>query len=179
MSSALTFYFKEIFPTETSFITYLNDYLIFDTTSAIDLTFAQYVYKILYRKYHNSNVQYDTKDDFKSELANVLEDTMKKYQKELKIIDDLMALTKDDYERLSTAIANQSNNPNTKPTDINAPLEYISAQAYTFAKDNKLQAYLRALETVPTKLIDSMLARCKNLFKTIIPKQIFVYTEED
>ena len=179
MSSALTFYFKEIFPTEQSFIDYLSDYVIFNTSTATNLAFAQYVYKILFRKYHNSNVQYDTQDDFKSELANVLEDTMEKYQKQLSLINSAMALTIDDIEKISTALANQSNNPNTKPDDIEAPLEYISAQAYTIAKDNKLQAYLRAIETIPTKLIDSMLARCRNLFKTIIPKQIFVYTDEE
>lgn len=179
MSSALTFYFKEIFPTQQSFIDYLSDFMIFDTSTAENLTFAEYIYKILYRRYHNSNVQYDTKDDFKMELANVLEDTMDSYQKQLKLVKSAMLLTNDDIEKISTALANQSNNPNTKPTDIEAPIEYISAQAYTIAKDNKLQAYLRAIDTIPNKLIDNMLTRCKYLFKTIIPKQIFVYTEEE
>lgn len=179
MSSALTFYFKEIFPTQNDFITFLNEFQVVDTTVAENLTFANYVYKILFRRYHNSNVQYDTPDDFKCDFANILEDNFAKYQRQISLIQSMQQLTEDEIITIGTALVNQANNPNTKPNDPTQPLEYISAQAFTLTKDNKLLAYLRAIQSVPTKLIDELLLRCVNLFKTILPKTVpvFVYDE--
>ena len=122
-------------------------------------------------------MQYDTIEDFECDFANILEDNFNKYKMQVAIIKKAQALTDAELLTISTALANQSNNPNTKPTDINEPLEYISSQAYTISKDNKLQAYLRALSTIPTQLINAMLTRCVNLFKTILPNQIFVYND--
>lgn len=178
MSTAITFYFKEIFPDFVTFNSYLNDYQIVNTTgteNATNYTFAQYVYKILFRRYHNSNVQFDTIEDFKCELANVLEDNFSKYQKQLELLQKLHNMTEKDLITVNTALANNSLNPNTQITDPTQPLDYISAQAYSYTTDNKLLAFMRALENMPTKLIDAMLRRCVNLFKTILPKQIFVY----
>lgn len=180
MSCALTFLFKEIFPTKEDFLNYLTEYNIVENlTSADDENFANYIYKILYRRYANSNVQFDTIEDFKLNFANVLEDNFKKYKQQLRIIQKVQNLTDDELITISTALANQSNNPNTAPDDPTKPLEFISAQAFTLARDNKLQAYLRAVNTIPTQLIDEMLMRCANLFKTLIPNQVFVYENEE
>lgn len=175
MSSALTFYFKNIFPNYQNFEEFLTEYNVVDTSTIENSTFAEYIYKILYRRYHNSNIQYDTIEDFKCDFANVIEDTFSKYQKQVDIIQKMQNLTDKELLTISTAIANTSTNPNTKLADPESPIEYVSAQAYTIAKDNKLQAYLRALESIPTKLIGIMLQRCVNLFKSIIPNQVFVY----
>lgn len=179
MSSALTFYFKEIFQKAKDFTDYITEYEIADLTEEKNLTFATYLYKILFRRFHNSNVQYDTPEDFKCDLANILEDSFNKYQKQLEQIDKVYQLTADELQTINTAIANQSLNPNTKVEDPTQPIDYISAQAFTIARDNKLQAYLRAIANIPTKLIDSMLLRCVNLFKTILPRQVFVYGEKE
>ena len=177
-SSALTFYFKEIYPTFEKFETFLINYNIVDLTDAENLTFAKYMFKILFRRFHNSNIQYDTIEDFECDLANIIEDSFEKYKVQVDLIKKMQKLTDTEILTINTALANQSNNPNTKPTDPTQPLEYISAQAFTIAKDNKVQAYLRALSSVPTKLIDSMLYKCVNLFKTIIPNQVFVYGDK-
>lgn len=181
MSTALTFYFKEIFPNFETFNSYLKQYAIVDTkaeANATNLAFAQYIYKVLFRRYHNSNVQYDTIDDFCCDLANVLEDSFDKYKKQFEIIKKMYELTPDELTTLNTALANNSVNPNTVVEDPTKPLEYISAQAFSYTKDNKVNAFMRALENMPTKLIDSMLRRCVNLFKTILPNQIFVFKEQ-
>ena len=179
MSSALTFYFKNIYPTFEEFKTFLTNQNIVDLTNSENLTFAQYIYKILFRRFHNSNIQYDTIEDFECDFANVLEDNFLKYKRQVELIKTMQNITDADLVTVSTALANQSNNPNTKVEDPTQPLEYISAQAFTIAKDNKIQAYLRALSAIPTQLIDAMLLRCVNLFKTIIPKQIFVYGDKE
>lgn len=178
MSTALTFYFKEIYPNFEAFNNFLTQYQVFDTTSAVNLSFAQYIYKVLYRRYHNSNVQYDTIDDFCCDFANVLEDTIEKYQKQLELIKKMYALTENELLMLNSALANNSLNPNTVVDDPTKPLEYISAQAFSYTNDNKLTAFMRALNNLPSKLIDTMLRRCVNLFKTILPNQIYVYKEQ-
>lgn len=178
MSSAITFYFKEIYPTFDKFQAFLTRENVVDLSDAENLTFAQYIYKILFRRYHNSNIQFDTVEDFECELANVLEDNFAKYKRQVELAKQMQQLTDNEILIISKALANQSNNPNTKPTDPTQPLEYISAQAFTIATDNKLQGYLRALQNIPTKLIDAMLLRCVNLFKTIIPNQVYVYGDK-
>lgn len=177
MSSALTFYFKEIFPTQADFQSYLMDFAIADISDAENLTFANFLYKILFRKHHNSNIQYDIIDDFKFDLANKIEDVFEKYKRQVAMIKKIQNLTDEELAIVSTALANSANNPNTTIDDPTKPLEYVGAQAYTIANTGKLQAYLNALKTIPTQLIDAFLMNCSSLFKSIIPNQIYLYEE--
>lgn len=179
MSSALTFYFKNIYPTFEEFKAFIIKQEISDLTNEENLTFAKYIYKMLFRRFHNSNIQYDTIEDFECDFANILEDNFERYKTQVDLIKKMQQLTDSELLTVSSALANQSNNPNTKLSDPTQPLEFISAQAFTIAKDNKLQAYLRALSSIPTQLIDAMLLRCVNLFKTIIPNQVFVFGEKE
>lgn len=178
MSSELTFFFKTIFPDYQTFKTFLEDFEVYNTTQSVDNAFAQYVYKILFRRYHNSNIQFDTIDSFKCEFANILEDSMKKYQKQKQLIDASYDLDNKEIAMLGEAIANQALNPNTAPSDITQPIEFISAQASTFTKDNKLMAYMRAIVSLPSQYIEEMVRKCRPLFKTIIPNEIFIFGEE-
>lgn len=175
MSSAITFYFKEIFPTETDFLNFLTTFDVVNIEVAENLTFAQYIYKILFRKYHNSNVQYDTPDDFKCDLANIIEDVFDKYKQQVKLAKKISSLTDDELLVVSTALANSANNPNSEPTDPTKPFSFVGAQAFTIANTGKLQGYLQALRAIPSKLIDEMLMSVRRLFKTVIPNQIFIY----
>lgn len=179
MSSAITFYFKEIYPTAESFNIWITDELIADLTNQDNLNFSNYLYKILFRKYHNSNIQYDTINDFKCDFANKIEDIFTKYQKQLELIKKINNLTDAEIMTISTAIANSANNPNTTVDDPTKPLDYVGAQAYTIANTGKLQAYLQALRLIPTKLIDELLLQCRGLFKTIIPNQINLFGGEE
>lgn len=178
MSSALTFYFKEIFPNFEKFKEFLNRYNVVDVNDNANLLFAQYVFKVLFRRYCNSNVQYDTIEDFCCDFANVLEDNFDKYKRQYDIIKEMYKLTVDELAIVNKALANNSVNPNTELDDPTKPLNYISAQAFSYTTDNKVLAFMRALENMPTKLIDSLTRRCVNLFKTILPNQIFVFKEQ-
>lgn len=174
-SSAITFYFKEIFPTEQSFIEYLTNFNVVDITTADNLVLAQFLYKVMFRRFHNSNIQYDTPDDFKCDLANLIEDTFDRYKQQKAIIDKIYNLTDQELLTISKALTNSANNPNTKVDDPTQPLEYVGAQAFTIASNGKLQAYLTALKNIPTKFIDQLLRDAQRLFKSIIPNQIFIY----
>ena len=176
MSSALTFFFKEIFPTKQDFLTFFTEYdLGIDMILAENQAFAEYLYKILFRRYHNSNIQYDTPEDFKCDLANIVEDIFTKYQAQVEITKKMAALTDEELFTVSTALANSANNPNTAPGDPTKPLDYIGAQAFTIAKTGKVLGYLQALNNIPTQLIDEFLLACSGLFKSILPNQIYLY----
>jgi len=176
--SALTFYFKEIFPTKETFKEYLTEFEIVDITDAENLIFAEYLFKVIFRKYHNSNVQYDTPEDFKCDLANILEDSFLKFKRQTELARKTAKLTDEEILTMTTALANSANNPNSKPVDPTKPFEYVGAQAYTIANNGKLQGYLQALNNIPTLLIDEILLSCRGLFKTFIPNQIYIYRGE-
>lgn len=172
-----TFVFKEIYPDFESFEKFLNEYQVVDLSVLENVDFAKYMYKCLFRRYHNSNIQYDTIEDFECDFANILEDNFDKFKKQFDYVKKIEQLSEEDYIEISRAIANQAVNPNSKPDDPTQPLDFVSSQAFTLAKDNKQQAFLRAISGIPTKLIGEMLKKCVNLFKTICTKEIFVYKE--
>lgn len=174
-SSSITFYFKEIFPKIDDWTNFLTEFDITDLTNQENLLMAQKIYKYLFRNYKNSNIQFDTPDAFKSHLANLIEDIFEKYKMQLTLIQKSYELTSDEMEIISRALANTSANPNNITANIEKPLDYISNQAYTIAKTNKLQAYLRAINDIPTKLIEELILTVKRLFKCIIPTQEFYY----
>lgn len=175
MSSAITFYFKEIFPTFDTFNEFMTEYEIINMEDPTNLTFARYIFKLLFRQYHNSNVQYDTPEDFKCDLANILEDEFSKYQKQVALTENIYNLSQDELTIVSTALASSANNPNIQQEDPTTWLSYVGAQAYTSTKNGKLQAYLLAIKNIPTKNVGALLTRCSGLFKQIIPDQIFIF----
>lgn len=173
--TALTFYFKDIFPTNDDFLNYIKEYEINELTDETDITFANFIYKILFRQFHNSNVQYDTPDAFKTHLANRIEDVFQKYKRQQEIIQKTIQLTDDELTLLGEALANRANNPNTAPDDPRKPIEFISNQVYSYTTNGKLQAYLTALNNIPTLLIKEFTGNCQSLFKTIIPNTYYIF----
>lgn len=178
MSSALTFYFKDIFKDVQTFTAYITEYDIANMKDAESLTFAQYLFKILFRRFHNSNIQYDTPEDFKCDLANILEDSFDQYKRQKQLIDKLYTLTDDELLQVSTALANSANNPNSTLDDPTKPIEYVGAQVYSIASNGKLSGYLTALRAMPTKFIGEIIDRCTGLFKRIVPDQIYIFEGE-
>lgn len=176
--SAITFYFKELIPNKEAFKSFLSEFDVCDMTVPENEIFANYLFKILFRKYHNSNVQYDTPEDFKCDFANILEDSFDKFKRQIDLSKKIVELTDEELLTMTTALANSANNPNAKPVDPTKPFEFVGAQAFTLAKNGKFQAYLTALNNIPTKLIDEMLLACRGLFKTFISNQIYIYRGE-
>lgn len=175
MSTALTFFFKEIFPDVESWLEFFKEYDIASLESDQDQSFARHMFKIIYRRFHNSNVQYDTQDAFKCDLANIIEDCFAKYKKQVEIAQKLYDMSENDILELSSTLANSGNNPNTQPNDPKKPLDYFGAQVFSFVKSGKLVGYLTALQSIPTKMIGAVLTDCAGLFKRIIPNQIYLF----
>lgn len=177
MSDALTFYFSDIIPDVESWQEFLTDFDVLTITDD-NRAFVNQMFKYLDRRFHNSNVQYDTPYAFKSALANRVEDVWGKYARQRALAEKINDLTDDDLQQLSFALANAANNPNDVPDDPLKPLEYISNQSTTYAKMNKLQAFVIAIKNVQTQLIQEFIDDCKPLFKSIFTPPGIVYVND-
>lgn len=168
MSDTLTFKFKQIFPSENDFLTFITTYGVkASLTDTSDENFAKYLYKILNRRYYNSDVQYDTINDFCYSLAETLENIFDKYKKNQALIKAISDLTTDDLVIIGENLTNASDNPNNKPTNIREQLDYITQQNWNMATTNRMQAYLEAVDSMPDLQIDNICRECAKHFKSI------------
>lgn len=184
MSTAVTFYFNDIFPTFTDWENWtLANNLV--SIQAEEMAFNEFVYNILMRHYSHSNIRYSDKQSFKSELAIVFQNKFKQFLEEKRIIDNMYQLTLDELQIVNTTISNMANNPNNAVEDPTQPLNYISAQTYQQLRSNKLKAYLDALNNIPSLNIYEFL-KPKNktemgfddLFMVVQPNNDFYYKKE-
>ena len=168
MSDTLTFKFKDIFPTENDFLSFITMYGIkSDPLATADENFGKYLYKILMRRFYNSDVQYDTPEDFCYSLAETLENIWEKYKRNKQLIEAIAALDNDDLAIIGENLTNASDNPNNKPDDVRAQLDYITQQNWSMSTTNKMQAYLEAVDSMPEMQINNICRECVKHFKSI------------
>lgn len=177
--SNITFKFKDLLPSLEAFKVFASESGIdIDNMTASDISILEHTYYLLYRRYGLSNVRYTTPEAFYSELAITFNDELNRYNKRYNIIQDAYKLSSDDLVILNKAISNYANNPNDEVESPLEPLSYISSQTFNANLSNKLQAYLLAIESLPTQYDEDFLKAFKHLFINIIPKQMPIYTEE-
>ena len=177
--SNLTFTFKELFPNLATFKTFASETGIdVDHMTADDLVVLEHTYYILYSRYSIANVRYTTPEAFYGEMGITFDDEFRRYLKRYKLIANAYNLTNEDFEILNRAVSNYANNPNDEVQNPLDPLTYISSQTYNAQFSNKLQAYLLAIETLPSEYDEDFLAKFKHLFINIIPKDIPLYIEK-
>lgn len=172
-----TFLFKDLLPDYATYKDYVKTELglDIDLATAEDQAIHEHCYNILYKRYCLDNVRYPSPQAFYSEFAIALDDSLKQYLKRYKLIQKAYALTDADLTELNRAIQNYANNPNTAPTNPLDPLEYISSQTLQVNKSNKLQAYLLAIESLPSQYDEDFLNKFKYLFIQIFNKDIPIY----
>lgn len=177
--SKMTFYFKDLLPDFNTFKTFAKETgLDVDNMTAQELSILEHVYHLLYCRYSIANVRYTTPEAFYCELGITFDDEFRRYLKRYVIIGEAYKLTLNDFVSLNQAISNYANNPNDSVTNPLEPLSYISSQTFQAQLSNKLQAYLLAIDTLPSEYDEELLSKFKHLFINIIPKTIPLYTEE-
>lgn len=150
MSTALTFYFEDIF---TDYQTWRQ---IIETTEIVDYTkpeeefFDKYCFDLLSRHYSHCNIRYDEPESFILEIVDVYQNKFKQFLKEKEMIDTIYKMSLNDILRVRESLTNMANNPNNEPNDPNEPLNFISAQSYMYENEGKLKGYLQALNNIPT-----------------------------
>lgn len=185
MSTAVTWTFGEIFPTLEKWYDFINGYNIdIDLTEPITAEFNKYCYKLLSRYFWDQNIRYSSINAFCRALANVYEDRFKQFKKQYEYLGAAYQVTPEDSAIINEAISNGAENPNTKPLDPWKPLEFISAQTSSRVKSNRLQAYLTALNSVPSLRINEFIRGRRgyedeigftDLFMQVIPHIDYLY----
>lgn len=170
---ATSFLFKEIFPKSSDFITFIDDYTSIDTNS--EQSMLVYLYTKLYRYYGNSNVNYDTIEEFKGYFSIAFEDYYEQYKVRYAFIKKIYELTDEEILTATEQIHNQADNPNTLPDDPKKPLDYISQQDYYLDKGSKFYKfndYLNKLTDLRTK---AFLDRFAYMFEWIYTNKKYLY----
>lgn len=177
MSDTLTFKFKDVFPDQTAFLTFIVSYGVKDSlpSGQADEAFAKYLYKILNRRYMNSSIQYDMPSEFCNGLAETLEIIFDKYKRNKALISAIMALDESDLAIIGENLMNASDNPNNIPDDVRAQLDYITQQNWSMATTNKMQAYLEAIDSMPEMQINNICKACAKHFKSIYTGNIYLF----
>ena len=175
--SKITFYFKDIIPDYTTFKSILAE--IPFTWNIADDFIIEHTFAILYRRFSTINIRYFVKEAFLDEFKVVYFNEINRYVRRYKLIQDIHAISNDDIVKMTTSINNFANNPNDVPSDVLDPLEYISSQNYSVIKNNNLEAYVRALELLPSKYDKEFLDEFNYLFQQIYGQEVIYYNDEE
>ena len=191
MGTAITYFFDEIFPTYEDWRTFSAQTTAVGENPEPDiLAFDKFCYNALYRTFAKQNVRYTTKEQFINALATVYDQKFTQFYKQKQIVDNIYNLTEADYILASQTLTNVANNPNTQPDDPMQPLQYVSAQTVSNLTDNRLKAYLDALNNMPmldiTRFIygerDNPKNKCfmqfSDLFMNVQPNAVYLYEKE-
>ena len=112
--------------------------------------FDKYFYNILFRHFCKSFIRYVEPEAFKNELINVYQNKFKQAMKEFEICNKIYNLTEEEIIAIGRAITNLANNPNEEIAQPTKQLEYISQQNASYSFNNKLDSYLKYLNSLPT-----------------------------
>lgn len=158
MGQAITFYFDEIFPNYATWREFsAQTTAVGENPEPAILAFDKFCYNALFRSFAKRNIRYTSQATFCNMLATVYDQKFTQFYKQKQIIDAIYQLTTDDYVMVSQALSNIANNPNTEPADPLQPLQYISAQTVNHITENKLVAYMKALNAMPLLEIDKFI----------------------
>lgn len=176
-----TFYFNDIFPDLDTFTVFCESYGIYDTglDQAANTAMTNWAWQELFARYSFNSVQYDTPDAFKVAFAQVLRQHWAQYSQQIALIKKVVALTDDEYLYALERIVNQSYNPNSEVEDPRKPLNFISAQTFETAHDNKMRAFLDAVNAMPSTRAIEFCDRFKFLFtQYFYQKKVYYPVEE-
>lgn len=186
---AVTFYFKDIFSDFNSFKDYINEYTDINKDDILNV----YIYKYMYSKYCNSNINYDTIDSFKRHFGITYEDTFEQLKMRRKLIDAEYNLTLDEITVITKVVNNFANNglsnnaKNNASIIITNPLEqvlpYIDYQntnksesnSLSESVENKFNAYLSALNKITDRFLMEYLYIFSKHFMMIVSPQYYNY----
>ena len=174
-SFTVTFLLKDIFTTYDDFKNFVTNYTNVDPNS----TTNAYLYKYILAKFYNSNVNYDTVEGFLNNFGITYEDNFKQFEFREKVLQSQYNLTVDELADVNTIITNTANNNNEKTVNpLSTVIDYVSNQVSGVTRENKLLAYVKALDAVTNKYLRDFLDGLKKHFMQVYITQNYVYEEE-
>ena len=133
------------------------------------------LYRYLFNKFCNSNINYDTVDCFKRNFALTYENCFMQYKFRIDKINQLYALTNDDLNVIQYGISNVAlNNNSAIENALDNVVDFVSSQTSDKQRANKFSAYLTAVREVSDKYIDDFIDKFRKHFMAIVtPNECF------
>ena len=158
-----TFMFKTLFPDFDTFEQIRDTYITNGLTATVDE--QQQIFKLLYNNFCNCSVAYDTPTAFYRNFFIEYLNSVDEYVNKLKLIKTIREMPIDEIYKDLESINNMAHNDN---AIVNNPLAeiipYISTQATTVSRGNKLTALHRAISLYRDNEVTQFLDRFKKLF---------------
>lgn len=171
---AVTFLLKDIFTTFDDFKMFLKEYTSVDA----DAPTNAYLYKYIFAKFYNSNVNYDTVEGFLNNFGITYEDNYKQFEFREKVLQQEYKLTLDELTTINTVINNSALNNNEETQNpLATVIDYISNQQSGITRDNKLMAYVKALDAVTNKYLRDFLDELRPHFMQVLTTQNYYWEE--
>lgn len=177
-----TFLFIDIFPNYTEWERFSTSLGI-----EIDTVFDRFCYEIIRRHYGRANIRYSVIEAFTEALGNVYTNKYLQYSKQYELIKTIHQINNDELTHLNQNLTNFSENPNTNVSEPLKPLSFISSQLMSVSQNNKLQAFVNAINNIPTMYMYEFLKGKKSnfemtfndLFMVVLPNNKYYYERND
>ena len=158
-----TFMFKSLFPDFETFEQLRDTYITNGLTASVDE--QQQIFKLLYNNFCNCSVAYDTPTAFYRNFFIEYMNCVDEYVNKLKLIKVIREMPLDEVYKELESINNMAHNDN---AIVNNPLSeiipYISSQATSISRGNKISALHRAISLYRDNEVTQFLDRFKKLF---------------
>lgn len=170
-----TLTFKEIFPNYTTYKEYTDNLGLYASDDTDAELLNQRIFYLLYNRYLDTAVAYNTPDSFLAEFGIVYLEYFTQFLTKQNVLKEIYKLTSEDYLIVGESISNYANNPNYEQTDPFEFLTYTSNQTRGRTKSNKLIAYVNALRNLPDGQINYMISKFDYLFLDILETEDIYY----
>lgn len=171
---AITFYFKQIFPTYDEWEEFTVKEKIY-IVNAFNTEFNQYLYKVFYQNFYLENINYVNKYTFKRQLSFRLLDTFDFFNTRKKQLIKMLELTDTEIREISKAITRSSERPVKMSDTNNDSLEYVDNQQINESIVNKLQAFSEHIRTIKTLGGKEIYNKYKDMFFSTNANKIYNY----
>lgn len=148
----------------------------------LDTTDFDLATHLLFYKYCNCEIAYDTEDSFYRNLVLTSIDLFPQYLYRLKWLKEIYSLSIDELRQGDVDIINNASAPNEKVDDpLNTYLDYLDGQTLQTTKQNKFDRLQDALSRNSTANTKRFLDGFANLFLKVYPSDYysdFIYKED-
>ena len=158
--------FDEIFPDYDTFKDYTDDLGL--TRIGVDDDINYFLFRAIYYQFADNYTNYDLIDNFKRRFAVVYIDNFEKFKNMYTTIGAIYSLSLDDLKNNGIILNNFAKKPEAIDTTAFEPLNYVVNQNANISYLDELQAYLRSINSIPTRHLGEFLENFKFLFQTIL-----------
>lgn len=158
---------KTTWPTTNEWTNDLKSWNIIEDNPA-DISFAGWIYNLLTKRYNGINSNYENEEDFKDEMAVVLEDVFYKYKCYTEIAKKLYKLTDDELIKVNDVITSSAMNPTSSAPDPKVWVGFTNQQNYTSSSKSKIVAYFEYLDQFPYYNTRAIVNEFINMFQMVL-----------